>query len=129
MFARITRVVCVCAFVLGLSAAFAEDGPSPEMQEMFQQFQEMQQKIRQNMQDKGIDPREFFGDMFRQMREGSFDMDAFNQKLVDNGLIEKDAITQMQTKAQSATFNTLKRQLGVTDEEWKAVQPKLQRVV
>ncbi|HLX60371.1 MAG TPA: hypothetical protein VKX17_03720 [Planctomycetota bacterium] len=128
MFARLSRVMWVCALALVPCAVRAED-PSPEMVEMFQQVQQMRDTVMKNMQDKGIDPREFFGSMRQSMQDGTFDMQALQQKLVDQGLIEKDAIANIQTKAQSATLNTLKRQLGVTDEEWKAVQPKLQRVI
>ena len=35
----------------------------------------------------------------------------------------------MQTTAQNATLNSIKRQLGVTDAEWTVLLPKIQRVM
>jgi outer membrane murein-binding lipoprotein Lpp len=120
----------VCAIVVVPGALSAQEGTdTPEMQELTQQFQQMRNQVLLNMVQKGIDPREFFGDLRQQMQNGTLDVAALQQKLVDQGLIEKDAITQMQTKAQGATLGSIRRQLGVTDDEWKVLEPKIQRIL
>lgn len=128
MFTRIVSILCLSTMALAGSRVWAEDAPD-EQQELRQQMQQLGAQIWQNMQDKGISPQELFGDMREQWRSGGFDMNAMNQKLIEKGLIDKETIDKIQTKAQSVTLNGIKKKLSATDEEWKALQPKIQRVI
>ena len=128
MFTRIIQVVFLSFLALASVSVFAQDA-DPGMQEMRQQLQQIGMAVMQNMTQKGIDPQKFFGDIRQQMQDGTLDMAALQQKLVDDGLIEKETVTQMQTTVQNATLNSIKRQLGVTDAEWTVLLPKIQRVM
>jgi hypothetical protein len=100
----------------------------PEMHEIAQQMQQITVQAMQKMAEKGIEPREIFGEI--QASDGPPDMAVIQQKLVDRGLIDKESITKLQTKAQSASLNSIRRQLGVTDDaEWAIILPKIQRIV
>jgi hypothetical protein len=128
MFARIIYVAVLGFLALVPGSVIAQE-PDAEMQEMRQQLRDIGMQVMQKMAEKGIDPQQFFGDIRQQMQDGSLDMAALQQKLVDSDLIDKDTVTQMQTKAQSATLNSIKRQLEVNDAEWAALLPKIQRVI
>jgi hypothetical protein len=128
MFARIIQTLLLASLTLTASSVFAQE-PDPDMQEMRQKMQQIGMQVMQNMAQKGVDPQEFFGQVRQQMQEGTFDMAAFQKKMVDDGLIDKETVAQMQTTAQSATLNSIRRQLGVSEAEWIALQPKIQRVI
>ena len=124
MFMRMLQVLCVGMLVCANWTALAGEA-NPEMQDMRQQMQQ----IMQSMVEKGIDPQEFFGDVRQQMMDGTFDLAALQQKLVDKGIVDKETMEKMQATAQNAPLNAIRRQLEVSDEEWKALQPKIQRVL
>jgi hypothetical protein len=98
----------------------APAGASADQQAMMQQFQQ----IMQNMQAKGIDPRE----IFQQMQSGADPQD-IQQMLIDKGVIDQQMITQMQGTAQHMTLSRIQDQLGATDEEWQALLPGIQKVI
>ncbi len=128
MFTRTIQTVFLGILAFAACAAAAQE-PDPDQQAMREQMQQIGQTVMQNMAQKGIDPQQFFGDVRQQFQNGTFDLAALQKKMVDQGLIDKETITKMQTTAQSATLNSIRRQLNVSDEEWAALQPKIQRVV
>ena len=100
-------LTCVALPPLRARAQQQQDGPSPDQQEMFQQMQQARD----------------------QMASGAFDPADFQKQLVDKGLIDQDLVDKMQTTMQRVTVGTLKERLGASDDDWKIIQPKLQKVV
>jgi hypothetical protein len=111
------------------SFAAAQDGPTPEQQEMREQMQQIREQIMQRMQERGIDPMEFAMEMRQQVMDGTFDPAAFQQSLIDKGLIDQEQVTRMQTAVQRVTLGSLKQRLNTTDEQWQVIEPKLKKVV
>jgi hypothetical protein len=128
MCARVIQVLLASVLALASGPAFAQEDTA-EMQDMRQQFQQIREQVLQNMAQKGIDPMQFFGDIRQQMQNGTFDMAALQQKLIDQELLDKETIAKLQTTAQNATLNLIQRQLDVNDAEWGVLQPKIQRVI
>jgi len=129
------RFVLPAAFLaitlLGVPAR-AQQGPTPEQQQMFQQMRDMRQQMMQNMQDKGIDPQQFFQEMGQQIQAGTLDPADLQQYMLDKGVMTQDMVTQvtqMQTTMQSAQLGTLQQQLKVSDDDWKLLKPKIQKVL
>jgi hypothetical protein len=105
----------------------AQDAPpAPPTQEMqqVQQMQQVFQTILQNMLAKGIDPREFF----QQIQNGA-DPAEIQKQLIDQGLIDKKTLDQLQSTMQSVTANRIKLQLDATDDDWKALWPLIRKVM
>src|SRR4029079_18503767 len=96
-------LTCVALPPLRARAQQQQDGPTPDQQEMFQQMQQARDQMFQRMQEKGIDPQEFFGQMRDQMASGAFDPADFQKQLVDKGLIDQDLVDKMQTTMQRVT--------------------------
>jgi hypothetical protein len=119
-------LICFAAIV---SQSFAQDGPTPEQQEMREQMAQMREQVIQRMQEKGIDPMEFAMEMRQRVMDGTFDPAEFQQSLIDRGLIDEQQITRMQTTVQRVTLGSLKQQLKATDEDWQVIEPKLKSVV
>jgi hypothetical protein len=115
--------------VFAVSVARAQDGPTPEQQEIFEQMRQMREQVVQRMQERGIDPMEFAADMRQQMMDGTFDPAEFQQRLVDNGLIDQEQITRMQSNIQRVTMGSLKQRLNASDQDWAVIEPKLRQVV
>ena len=127
-------VVLMCGMLFSGKAMAQNQGPgqpgqSADQQAMIQQMQQFGQQIFQNMQQKGIDPQQFFMDIQQQMQDGTLDQSGVMQMLVDKGLIDQDSVNQLQTNVTKLTALTIKQQLGATDDEWEILQPRIQRVV
>jgi hypothetical protein len=103
-----------------------QNAGTPEQQKMAEQMRDLQMKIMDNMQKQGVDPAQFFGSMFQQMQDGTFDVNELNQKLLDQGLIDADTLGKAQENMQKLTLDGIKRELGVTDDEWTVLSPKIQ---
>jgi hypothetical protein len=107
-------------------------GPTADQQAQMQQMQQFMGQMMQNMQDKGIDPQEFFGSIRQQMQDGTLDQAALQQQMIDKGIIDKDMaaqMQQMQDNAQKANLDNLKTQLSASDDDWKLLQPRIQKVL
>jgi hypothetical protein len=128
MFARIIPCVLLASLALIAAPARAEDAP-PDRDAIRQQFQQMREQFMQKMNEQGIDPQQFFGEIRQQMQDGSLDFNGLQKKLADRGLIDEKAMAQLQTNAQAGMLSNIKRQLGVNDAEWATLQPKIQRVI
>jgi hypothetical protein len=115
----------VSALLFSASARAQDQAPTPEEQAMRQQMQDMRQQIFQNMQAKGIDPQQFFQQIFQ--NGGS--MADVQKQLIAQGIVDKDTIAKMQTTVQSFALNQIKRQLEVTDDDWAAMVPVVQKVL
>jgi hypothetical protein len=99
--------------------------PSAEDQAAQQQMRQVMMQVMQSMQDKGIDPQQFFGKI---MESGGGPAE-IQQQLVEQGIIDKDTMAQMQGTFQNIALNRIKKLLGVTDDEWKVMQPAVAKVV
>jgi hypothetical protein len=102
---------------------------TPDQQDLFQQMQDMQQKVNDNLQKQGIDPQQFRQDMMQRMMDGSLNFSQLQQELVDKGLLDQASVDKMQGTMQKVTDATIREQLKVTDEEWTVIQPKIQKVL
>jgi hypothetical protein len=130
MFNRITRLSSLVLVAILSARVLAQDqGVTPEQQEMRDQMSQMREQVLQRMQEKGIDPVQFGMQMREQMMDGSFDPAAFQQSMIDRGLIDQDQMTRMQTTVQRMTMSGLKQRMGVSDEDWAVIEPKLKQVV
>jgi len=131
MVKRIIPIAFVSVAWLAAQAT-AQQQPSREQIQMMQNIQQMGEQMKQNMQDQGIDPQEYLGALRQQMQDGTLDRDTLMQDMVNRGIIDKNVQAQAQqmkeamSKAQSPN---LQQQLGATDEEWKVLSPKVQKVL
>jgi hypothetical protein len=118
---------------IGLAAVpvHAQNQPAaqPTMQDMMAQQMQFVQKILQNMQAKGIDPQQFFQQIATQMQDGTLDQAAIEQQMIDKGIIDRKSLDDMQSSMKSMMMIGIKGRLGVTDDEWTALQPAIQRVI
>jgi hypothetical protein len=105
--------------------AQAQDNPTPEQQQM----QQMRSQIFINMQQRGIDPQEFFGQIRQQIQDGTLDPADIQKVMVEKGIMDQQMVTQMQTTFQSSAYNRIREQLNCSDDEWKVILPKLQKVM
>lgn len=110
-----------------MQASQPPQAPQPEQptleQQQMQQMRDVFQTMIQRMIAKGINPRDFF----QQLQDGA-DPGEIQKQLVDQGLVDQATLDQLQTTMQSVTFNRIKVQLDVTDDEWKVLAPLIQRV-
>jgi hypothetical protein len=131
MLKRTTLSLILVALAFSAAAVQAQvppqDAGTPEQQQIAQQMQDLRMKIMDNMQKQGVDPREFFGSMIQQMQDGTFDINDLNQKMIDQGLIDADTLAKAQGNIQKLTLDGIKRELGVSDEEWALISPKIQQ--
>ena len=102
---------------------------SEEQAQLFQEMQGNFQQIMENMQAKGIDPQEVGQQMFQQIQDGTFDPDEFQQSLIDKGVLDQAMVNRMQGTTQKLMLSGIRQQLGSTDDEWKVLLPKMQRLV
>ena len=130
---RIARFSVVAMPLVLATAAFAQNaadqGPTPDQQELQQMAQDMRQKVFDNMQKQGIDPATFFQDMMQRMQSGSLDFSQLQQELVDKGLLDQASVDRLQDKMQKVTDSTIKQQLKATDDEWAVIQPKIHKML
>ena len=89
-----------------------------------QQMRYTFQTILQNMIARGIYPRTFF----QQIQDGADPAD-IQKQLVSQGLIDQKTLDQLQTNMLALTASRIKSQLDVTDAEWKAIWPLVQKVI
>jgi hypothetical protein len=97
------------------------DMNDPDMQEMMDVAMQMFQR----MQEAGID----FQQLAQDAQSGSFDAEAFQQMLIDRGVIDDAMMKRMQTTGQRMVSKILKQQLNSTDEEWAILSPKIEKVI
>jgi hypothetical protein len=107
-----------------------QDQPAPTTQQADQQelqdaMRAMFMQIFQRISQRGEDAQQLFAGM----RDGSMDMSEMQQMLVDKGLVDKEQIAHIQEIAQRGLMRQIREQLSVTDDEWSALQPKIQRVL
>jgi hypothetical protein len=93
------------------------------------ELQQMRQQIFQNMMAKGIDPQEFFGQIRQQMQDGTFDPAQLQKMLIEKGVLDEATANRMQMLTQSSTYLRIKQQLEANDDEWKVIQPKVQKLL
>ena len=58
------------------------------------------------MQQRGIDPQEFFGDIRQQIQDGKLDPADIQKVMLDKGIIDQQMVTQMQTALQRISDRT-----------------------
>jgi hypothetical protein len=115
----------VSALLFSASARAQDQQPTAEEQAMRQQMQQTMQQVIANMQAKGIDPQQFFQNIF-QNGGGPADI---QKQLLAQGLIDKATVDKMQTTVQSFALNRIKQQLEVSDDDWTAMMPIVQKVL
>ena len=102
--------------------------PAANMEQMGQVFGQ----IMQNMQDKGIDPRELFGQIRQGMEDGTLDEAGVEKLMIEKGIMDQAMVTQLKTlrdTMQQAQLAGLKAQLQATDDEWRLLLPAIQKVI
>ena len=98
--------------------------PPTEEQAAMQQMRDTMQTVIQNMIARGIDPRTFF----QQLQDGADPAD-IQKQLLSQGLIDQKTLDQLQSNMLALTASRIKSQLDVTDLEWKAIWPLVQKVL
>ena len=124
--------IALASIALLAAQAHARQEPSPEQIQMMQNIQKMGQQMMQNMQDKGIDPKEYLGAVRQQMLDGTLDREALKQDMINRGILDKNVDAQgqhMQEATPKEPLPSIQQQLGATDEEWKVLSPKVQKVL
>ena len=97
------------------------DFNDPDTQELMQMGMQMFQR----MQDAGID----FQDLAQQAQSGTLDAQAFQQMLIDKGVIDNDMMNKMQKTGLRMVSKVIKQQLASTDEEWALIGPRIEKVI
>jgi len=124
---RLLSLAFICLMLT--TAAGAQNQPNGGNADPQDAARQMREQIIQNMQAKGIDPQEFFGQIRQQMQDGTFDPQKLQQMMIDKGIIDKQTAEKMQTTMQSAALSRIREQLEATDAEWTIIQPKIQKVL
>ena len=93
------------------------------------EFDNTAMQLVQRMQQKGIDPQALLGEIMEQSQAGTFDPAAFDQRLMNEGLIDEETLSRTRRTTQHLAMNNIRRQLLSTDEEWNIILPKIERVV
>jgi hypothetical protein len=97
------------------------DFNDPDVQEMMQAGMQMVQR----MQEAGIDLQA----VADQVQAGTFDPEAFQQQLIDKGVIDAPMMERMQKTGQRMASKILKTLLNSTDEEWAILGPRVEKVI
>lgn len=97
------------------------DFNDPDIQEMIQ----MGMQTMQRMQEAGID----LAEVGQQVQAGTFDREAFEQMLIDKGVIDRSMMDRMQKTGQRMVSKVLKGILAAGDEEWTILGPKIDKVI
>jgi hypothetical protein len=135
---RILLVAIPGLILLLAPAAPAQDAPPAapaapaqpqDDRDYAQQMRDVMRDVMRNMADKGIDPQEFMANIREQMADGSFDIAQTQKELIAEGVMDEEMVETMRSSAQKLVAGTLKQRLGVTDEEWAVIVPKLGRVM
>ena len=121
--------IALSLLLASLASAQTPPAPNPDQEALQQQMQDMRQQMMDNMQKQGVDPMQYFQDMGRRMQDGSLDFSQLQQELIDKGFVDQATVDKLTASVQKVTFSTLKQQLGATDDEWAAIQPKIQLVL
>ena len=127
-FPLVRSLLVIIALVLGSRHVHAQGMPAggmdfndPDMQEMMQMGMQMFQR----MQESGID----FQALAQDYQSGNFDPQAFQQMLIDKGIIDNDMMTKMQKTGMRMVSKMLKQQLASTDDEWALIGPRIDKVI
>ena len=123
--------LCLALPVTGGRLAFASapNDPTPDEEELEAQRSAAGAQILQNIVTQGINPVEFFTEVFSGMPEGGFDGDFFRQKLLEHNLIDQDTLDHIDSTAQRVAGTRMQHDLEVTGTEWDALLPKIQKVL
>jgi hypothetical protein len=127
--------------LLSASLSFAQTTqPDPRQ---LQEIRAIQMQIDQNMRASGIDPAVIARQISRSVDNGTFDPVTFQQQLLDQGVLTPQMVNRMNelginpanpqqgpAAAQRGKFlRDLQQQLGASDEEWKVLAPKIERLL
>ena len=122
------RVVLTVVLWAGLLAPSARGqtaaGPTADEQAVQADMQQTALTVMANMRAKGIDPRQ----LFEQLQNGTDPADIAKQ-LVAQGVIDQSTVDRLQGNMQRMATGRIRDRLNVTDAEWTALQPLLQRVI
>lgn len=116
---------------IGGRLTFAQPAPNqtPDEEQLEAERSAAGVQIIQNMFAQGVNPAEFFAEVFMGMPEGGFDADFFRQKLLDHNLINQDTLDHIDSTAQRVAGTRMQRDLDVTSTEWDALRSKIQKVL
>lgn len=136
-----TRLLSVAALALSLAIGSHAQGqvdPNNPGAAILQQLQE-------NMNNAGVDPREFIQGIGQQIQQGTFDPQALRQQLQESGIINQgmvDQFNQLRNQVQNRVQNqnqfgntqrqvttTLQQYLNAGNDEWSVLSPRIQRVI
>jgi len=127
-FPIVRSLLVMIALLVGAGRVQAQGFPGggvdfndPDMQEMMQMGMQMFQR----MQEQGID----FQSIGEQVQAGTFDPEAFQQMLIDKGVIDNDMMSKMQKTGLRMVSKMLKQQLASTDDEWALLSPRIEKVI
>lgn len=129
---QISRLVVIASIFLIVAPAGAQDAPpepSDEQREIIQDMRAIAREVAENMRDKGMDPQEFMADVRQQMMDGTFDMAEVQKQLVAKGVMDQEMVDELRGSTQRLIAGGIKQRLGVTDEEWAVLAPRIRRVV
>ncbi len=112
------------ALTVAAVPAVGQTAPPSDDDALASQVQDTFRQIIQNMIAKGIDPRQFF----TQMQSGTDPADIAKQ-MVDQGLIDPQSLTQLQTNTQKLSTGRIRARLEATDAEWAVLEPMIRKVM
>jgi hypothetical protein len=129
---QMSGLVVIASIFLVLAPAAAQDAPpepTDEQREIIQNMRAIAREVGENMRDKGMDPQEFMADVRQQMMDGTFDMAEVQKQLVAKGVMDQEMVDELRGSTQRLIAGGIKQRLGVTDEEWAVLAPRIRRVV
>jgi hypothetical protein len=124
--------LCLALPCTGGRLTFAQSAPNdqtPDEEELDAQRRAAGVQILQNLFAQGVNPAEFFAEVFSGMPEGGFDGDFFRQKLIEHNLVDQDTLDHIDSTVQRVAGTRMQHDLGVTGTEWDALRSKIQKVL
>lgn len=126
-------LVLACLLASPLCAVAQENAvpsdPGQEQREAVLELRLILREVTENMRDKGMDPEEFRDQIRQGIQDGTFDMAELQKQLVEKGVMDQEMVESLRKSTRRLIAGTLRQQLGVTEEEWAVLAPKMQRVL
>ena len=124
----LTWILVTTAWLSAQEAAPASD-PAQDQREAAMELRSILREVTENMRDKGMNPDEFRDQMRQRMLDGTFDMAELQKELTAKGVMDQELVEDLRKSTRRLIAGTLRQQLGVTDEEWAVLAPRMQKVL
>ena len=111
------------AWVAAQEAPPASD-PTKDMQEAILEMRLIVREVTENMREKGMDAGEI-----RQRIQQGMDLAELQKELVAKGVMDQEMVESLRKSTRRVIASTLRQQLGVTEEEWAVLAPRMQKVL